>query len=83
LAFGAMGLQKPLFADYTNRHIESKNRATVLSIISMFTGIYIAIMGLIIGGIADYSFNYAFLFMGGLIVMRALLVKIEDKHISV
>jgi MFS family permease len=82
LAYASMNLQKPIFADYTNRHIESKNRATVLSIISMFSGIYVAIMGLIIGLIADQNLNYAFIFMGSIIIVGALSLKIESVHVE-
>ena len=78
-----MNLQKPIFADYTNRHIESKNRATVLSIINMFSGIYVACMGIIIGLIADYKLNYGFIFMGGIIIVGAFALQIEETHVSV
>ena len=83
IAYASMNLQKPIFADYTNRHIESKNRATVLSIISMFSGIYVASMGLVIGLIADYELNYAFIFMGSVIVVGALALQIEETHVSI
>ncbi len=83
IAYASMNLQSPIFADYTNRHIESKNRATVLSIISMFSGIYVASMGLVIGLIADYELNYAFIFMGSVIVVGALALQIEETHVSI
>ena len=83
LAYASMNLQKPIFADYTNRHIENKNRATVLSIINMFSGIYVAIMGIIIGLIADYELNYGFIFMGGIIIVGAVALQIEETHVSV
>ena len=52
--FGSMSLQDPLFADYYNVHIKSEIRATVLSTINMFSSIYIALMGLVIGWIAGF-----------------------------
>jgi hypothetical protein len=81
-AYSSMNLQKPMFADYINRHIESKNRATVLSLISMVSGLYIAFMGLIIGGIADVSLSFAFLVMGSIIIISTLLIKIEHVHVT-
>jgi hypothetical protein len=42
LAYSSMQVQRPIFVDYLNRHIESRNRATVLSLINVFSGIYIA-----------------------------------------
>ena len=83
LAYASMNLQKPIFADYINRHIESKNRATVLSIISMFSGFYVALMGIIIGLIADYELNYGFIFMGSIIIVGAFALQIEETHVDV
>lgn len=82
ICYASMSLQAPIFADYKNRHIDSDNRATALSIISMFSGIYVAIMGIVIGALADRELNYAFLFMGGVIVCSALLVRIKDNHVD-
>ena len=58
--YGSMSLQEPFFADYYNIHIKSENRATTLSAINMFSSIYIALMGLVIGSIADVSLSYTF-----------------------
>ena len=80
-AFGSMHFQKPIFLDYLNRHIESKNRATVLSLINVLSGFYVAVMGLLIGWIADISLSYGFIFMGVLITISALLFRISDKHV--
>jgi hypothetical protein len=63
-----MSLKDPVFSAHLNRHIESANRATVLSLISMFSGIYVALVGLLIGLIADVSLAYAFGFMGAVVL---------------
>ncbi len=81
-AYSSMNMQKPIFLDYTNRHIESKSRATVLSLISMFSGVYVALMGLVIGGIADISLSGSFLFMGSIIIISTLLIRIEEIHVE-
>ncbi|MFC1528576.1 MFS transporter [Candidatus Latescibacterota bacterium] len=83
LAFGSMHIQKPLFLDYINRHIESKNRATILSLINVLSGFYVAIMGLLIGWIADIGLNYSFIFMGCIIITSALLVRINEHHVTI
>ena len=49
MAYGWARLNEPLFQQYLNRHIESKNRATVLSLISMVGGIHQALIGLVVG----------------------------------
>lgn len=82
LALGTMHIQKPIFADYLNRHIESQNRVTVLSLINVISGIYVALMGLIIGLIADISLAGAFVFMGGLISLSAGFIRIEESDVT-
>lgn len=82
LNYGSAVFQGPLFIDYTNRHISSENRATVLSFIGMLASFYIAIMGPIIGRIADYSIPAAFVFMGTVITISAVVLKIDDKHLD-
>ncbi len=75
--YGSMSLKGPIFSGHLNRHIESKNRATVLSLISMFSGIYEALMGLLIGRIGDFSLTYAFAFMGAMVLVGSLLFRVD------
>ncbi|MDP2860097.1 MAG: MFS transporter [bacterium] len=82
LNFGLVNIQEPLFADYYNIHIKSEIRATALSTINMISSLYIALMGLVIGWIANYSLLYAFLFMGALIISGAVLFRINDTHVK-
>jgi hypothetical protein len=70
---GSTSLKGPLFAGYLNQHIESQNRATVLSLISMVSGIYVALMGLVIGRIGDLSLPLAFGFMGVVVLCGAII----------
>jgi hypothetical protein len=78
---GFNALKHPLFADYNNRQIASHNRATVLSLISMVSGGYTAVMGLIIGAIAERWLLGAFLFCG-LWVMSAAIIFRVDKYLQ-
>ena len=82
LAYGSMHIQKPIFLDYLNRHIQSKNRATVISLINGISGFYVAIMGLLIGFLADKSLSYSFIFMGGLIAISAFFIRIDEEHVT-
>ncbi len=75
--YGSMSLKGPIFSGHLNRHIESKNRATVLSLISMFSGLYVALMGLLIGRIGDFSLTYAFAFMGAIVLVGSLLFRVD------
>jgi MFS family permease len=82
LNYGSAVFQGPLFVDYTNRHISSENRATVLSFIGMLASLYIAIMGPIIGKIADFSVPSAFIFMGSIIIFAAIFLRIDENHLT-
>lgn len=73
LAYGATSLRGPLMSARLNAHISSENRATVLSLVSMLSGLYVAGMGLVIGRVADASIPLALAVMGG-IVMAGTLV---------
>ena len=74
---GLNALKNPLFAAYHNRQIASHHRATMLSFISMIAGGYTAVMGLIIGAIAEYSLTSAFLFAGLLVTTAAILLRVD------
>lgn len=82
LIYLPIGMNEPLFSDYQNRHIETDNRATVLSMISMFSNAYIVIMGLIIGFIADKSMSYAFIFMGIIILFGSFTFRLNKNHLQ-
>ncbi len=75
--YASTSLKDPIFSGHLNRHIESKNRATVLSLISMFSGVYVALMGLFIGRIADVSLGYAFVFMGTVVLAGSLVFRVD------
>ena len=73
--YGSMSLRGPILSGRLNAHIASENRATVLSLISMFSGIYVALMGLLIGRIADVSVPYGLAAMGIIILAGSFLFR--------
>jgi MFS family permease len=77
-----MGLKEPLFSDYKNLHITSKNRATILSMISIIISLYLVGMRLIIGRLADINLSYSFLFMGVVIVIASIFLRIDESHVK-
>ena len=77
ILYGSMSLKDPIFSGHLNKHIESKNRATVLSLISMFSGFYVALMGLLIGRVGDHSLPYAFALMGAIVLIGAFLFRVS------
>jgi len=74
---GSMSLKGPIFSGHLNRHIDSENRATVLSLISMISGLYVALMGVVIGAIGDVSLTYAFVFMGLVVLAGAVVFRFD------
>lgn len=82
VSFGIMQMQRPIFLDYMNRKIRTETRATVLSLISGLTGLYVALMGLVIGAVADVAVRYAFLLMGVVITISAFALRIGERHVQ-
>ena len=83
LNYGSAELQGPLLADYTNRHIPSEVRATLLSFIGTISSLYMAVMGPIIGKVADHSLPMAFLLMGVIIIFGAVAFRAREQHINI
>lgn len=77
VAYASMEARNPLLSSYKNEQIKSKNRATVLSLINMFGMLYVALMGLVFGRIADYSIPIAFVSIGLLIVLFAFVLRTD------
>ncbi len=68
----SIGFSVPLFSDYVNRHVESKNRATVLSIQNSIRNVSFAVFGPLMGWAADlFSLQTAFLIAGILVFAAA------------
>lgn len=82
LSDAAGNLRDPIFADYMNRHIPSSARATTLSAISLVTGLYLLLMQPIVGVLADIDLRYAFMCIGSIIIIFALLLRIQSNHLQ-
>ncbi len=74
---GLRQLRSPLLSDFINQHINSENRATVLSGVSMLERVVTMIMYPITGLLVDYSLAIAFLFLGITTVVFSFLTKIK------
>ena len=80
LVYGATSLRSPLISARLNAHISTANRATVLSLVSMLSGLYVAGMGLVIGRVADASIPLALVVMGGLVLIGTLVTAIAVRE---
>ena len=80
LVYGATSLRSPLISARLNAHISTANRATVLSLVSMLAGLYVAGMGLVIGRVADASIPLALVVTGGLVLIGTLVTAIAVRE---
>ncbi|MDO8512893.1 MAG: MFS transporter [bacterium] len=72
--------REPIFTDYQNRHIESYNRATVLSTISLFGNVYALIMRPLFGFLIGYNLALGFILLGIVILIGSLLFRVKTEH---
>ena len=73
LCYGSMGLRGPLLSAHLNRRVENRNRATVFSLLSMFSGLYVALWGPLIGWLGDQSTTLAFCVTGCIVLLGGCL----------
>jgi MFS family permease len=73
---GSMSVRGPILSGRMNAHIASENRATVLSLVSMLSGIYVTLMGLLFGQIADWSVPHALAAMGLVVLAGSVFFRV-------
>lgn len=76
-------IRKPVFSQYMNEHIESHNRATVLSSLSMVDSLFDVLLFFTTSILLKVSVAYTFLFSAGLILVALVFFKVTDRHIKV
>jgi MFS family permease len=82
IIISAFGLSRyVLFQSYMNKYIESHNRSTVLSSISMVNRFVRGLLYPLAGLLVEWSLNYAIIIIGVLIVIFALLSKVKEEHL--
>ena len=77
LTYGVTTLKNPLLSAYQNQLIQSKNRATVLSLVSLLNSLYVALISLLMGWLADVDLRLAFGLIGGVIVLACLVLRVD------
>ena len=75
LMYGVNDMKAPLFSAYQNALIESRNRATALSLINMLVKLFVALAAPLFAAIAQRSLIAAFVAMGGMILASGLLLR--------
>ncbi len=77
-----MGLSRRiLFTQGINKQIETENRATVLSTISMITSLIRTILYPIIGYLTMVNLGLTFILLGAMIIIFAIFSKIKNEYL--
>lgn len=77
LLYATNDMKAPLFSAYQNAQIASRSRATVLSLINMLVNLFIALVAPVYAAIAMTSLPLAFVVMGGVILVAALVLRVD------
>jgi hypothetical protein len=75
--YGTNDLKAPLLSAYQNALISSRSRATVLSMISMVVSLFVAVAAPLYASLATRSLPLAFVVMGSVILVAALLLRVD------
>jgi MFS family permease len=82
LVISGFGLSRDvLFSSYMNKHIESKNRATVLSVVSMLQKLLLGIIYPLIGLCVKWSLNNTLAILGIATIAFALISRVREEHL--
>jgi len=73
--------RRVLFQSYINKHIDSHNRSTVLSSISMIRSLIKGILYPFIGLLVTWSVNYTMIILGLLTITFALFSRVTEEHL--
>lgn len=75
--------RKIFFIEAINAQIQSKERATVLSTINMFSSLMRAIFYPLVGFSVMWSLNFTFIALGTLIIADALFLRIKNEYFKI
>jgi hypothetical protein len=82
LLVGCKMVRAPVLNEYINRHIESENRATVISSVSLLERSITFLLYPVVGLLADASLDRTLLFLGGVAILFAITTRLSDKHLE-
>jgi hypothetical protein len=77
---GTMNAASPLIGAYANQRIDARYRATALSLLSLLTTLYLAVAGVPIGALAEWSLPALFVLMGVAIFVNAIVFRIDVRR---
>jgi MFS family permease len=82
LLVGCKMVRVPVLNEYINRHIESENRATVISSVSLLERSVTFLLYPFVGLLADASLDYALWLLGGVAILFATATRISDRFLE-
>lgn len=83
ILIGGFGItMMPLFYSYMNKYIDSDNRATVLSAVSMSRSLVTAIANVIFGYLVDWNLKYTLIGIGTITLFLAIISKLDEEHLK-
>jgi MFS family permease len=75
---GCKMVRMPILNEFINRQVESENRATVISSVSLLERFLMFLLYPVVGRLADASLDYALWLLGGLCAALAVTTRISD-----
>lgn len=79
---GCKMIRVPVLNEFINRHIESENRATVISSVSLLERSVTFLLYPVVGLLAGVSLDYALLALGGVCLAFAAATRLTDRHLA-
>jgi MFS family permease len=79
---GCKMVRVPVLNAFINRHIESKNRATVISSVSLLERAVTFLLYPVVGLLADVALKYALWLLGGVCLVFAIATRLSDRHLE-
>ncbi|MFH2020786.1 MAG: MFS transporter [archaeon] len=73
--------RRNLISNYMHKYIESKNRATVISSVSMLDGLGRAIVYPLVGILAGISLQLCLLVLGSIAIIFSIFSRVEEGHL--
>ena len=82
LLVGCRMLRIPMLNDLINRHVESENRATVISAVSLLERFVTFALYPLVGWLMDVSLDRALFVLAGRCVVFAVATRLGDRHLA-
>ncbi len=80
---GCKMVRIPVLNEFINRHIESENRATVISSVSLLERSVTFLLYPVVGLLADASLDYALWLLGGVCLVFTAATRLSDRHLEI